>query len=109
MPKASTRRGAAAAADMEQDAPAGEALPPPQALQDVAPMALFPPITASELLGGKIEWRKARDALATRSSRTRVCSGGGGRRVPLGGRRGGLLAGPVLRAAVWACVHGLAC
>jgi hypothetical protein len=80
MPKASTRRGAAAAADMEQDAPAGEALPPPQALQDVAPMALFPPITASELLGGKIEWRKARARLqraaAARGSAAAAAGGG---------------------------------
>jgi hypothetical protein len=33
---------------------------PGLAIQDVTPMALFPPITAAEMLGGKLEWRKVR-------------------------------------------------
>jgi len=61
MPKESARRGpaaaAAAAADADMEPAAGDApaVPP---LADVAPMALFPPISAAEALGGKLEWRK---------------------------------------------------
>ena len=59
MPKA--RRGAAAAeagdADMEPAAGGGDA-PAAPPLGDVAPMALFPPLSAAEAVGGKVEWRK---------------------------------------------------
>ena len=29
-------------------------------LQGVEPMPLFPPVSAADLLGGKVEWRKVR-------------------------------------------------
>jgi hypothetical protein len=61
MPKERARRGAAAdaapEADMEDAGAAGDA-PAAAPLGDVAPMALFPPISAAEALGGKLEWRK---------------------------------------------------
>ena len=61
MPKERARRGAAAdaapEAEMEDAGAAGDA-PAAAPLGDVAPMALFPPISAAEALGGKLEWRK---------------------------------------------------
>jgi hypothetical protein len=30
----------------------------PSALEGVQPMPLFPPVSAADLLGGKVEWRK---------------------------------------------------
>ena len=55
MPKAS--RKAAADVDMPE-APAGEPGDSAPPLDAVAPMPLFPALTASEALGGKVEWRK---------------------------------------------------
>ena len=61
MPKERARRGAAAAQDGDVDmgaaAGAGDA-PAQPPLGDVAPMPLFPPLSAADALGGKIEWRK---------------------------------------------------
>ncbi len=64
MPKVSTSRAAAAAErmDVEDAGAAGASAPSEEPMQDVAPMPLFPPITAADLLGGKIEWRKVCDA-----------------------------------------------
>ena len=42
---------------MDMAAAAGDA-PAQPPLGDVAPMALFPPLSAADALGGKIEWRK---------------------------------------------------
>lgn len=47
--------------------PAANAPAPPEA---VVPMPLFPPITAADVAGGKVEWRKARRGSS------------GGRRLP---------------------------
>jgi hypothetical protein len=59
MPKAGTRGGKAAEAAEPMDTAVDADAPPPP-LADVAPMPLFPPLSAADLAGGKVEWRKAR-------------------------------------------------
>ena len=70
MPKERSRGAPAAASQMDTEEPgAASVAAPGLAIQDVTPMALFPPITAAELLGGKLEWRKVRQLRACSAPR----------------------------------------
>lgn len=64
MPKVTRGKGAAAAAGAQQDVrmetEGAEQAAVPAADGALAPMAVFPPISAGSLLQGKQEWRKVR-------------------------------------------------
>lgn len=76
MPKVSRGKGAAAAEDQQEDVrmdTAGAEQAAPSADGALAPMAVFPPISAGSLLSGKLEWRKVRGKSRPDLRRAALC------------------------------------